>query len=80
MGNGGLPPVDNTFSLLFLSHTLPLLQLESLPRDAVLHRLLQHGIFPQVSVLQELSAPARVTYNATVPPGWIASVWDIHRL
>ncbi|KAK4830049.1 hypothetical protein QYF61_008387 [Mycteria americana] len=44
-----------------------LLQCQSFPQAAVLHKLLQRGSLPRGAVLQEQTAPAWVPYGVTVP-------------
>ena len=52
-----------------------LLQCESFPQAAVLHKLLQCGSLPWGAVLQEQTAPAWVPHGVTSPASKPASVW-----
>ena len=52
-----------------------LLQRESFPWATVLHELLQHGSHPRGAVLQEQTAPAWVPRGVTSPASKPASAW-----
>ena len=52
-----------------------LLQRESFPQAAVLHKLLQRGSYPQGAVLQEQTAPAWVPHGVTSPASKPAPAW-----
>jgi len=52
-----------------------LLQRESFPQAAALHKLPQHGFFPPGAVLQEQAAPVWVPHEVTSPVSKPAPVW-----
>jgi len=75
---GGLLTLCPCSSLRSLSReTVPhkLLQRESFPRAAALHRLPQHGSFLRVAVLQAQAAPVWVPHRVTSPASKPAPSW-----
>jgi len=71
-----------TLFLCFIMGSLPretvlhkLLQYESFLWDVVLHRLLQQEFFPRAAVLQEQMAPLRVPHGVTSTDSKHASAW-----
>lgn len=59
---------------------LPCSSVGSLPRETVLHQLLQRGSFPGGAVLQEQAAPAWVPHRATSPASKAAPARASHGL